>query len=77
MFAPISSLRVVLEEKSPAEFYKMMVKGECPSSVGHVFRKMLYQSDADFTRVKELSYLTTSRGRYYRKVQFRRLVQLM
>ena len=55
MYAPISSIRVVLEEKSPADFYKMMLKGECPPCMAFVFRKMLYQSDADFEQVKELS----------------------
>lgn len=48
MHQPISSIRVVLEEKSPADFFKMMLKGECPPTMGHVFRKMLYQSDANF-----------------------------
>lgn len=42
MHAPKSSIRVVLEEKSPEDFYKMMIKGECPPSVGDMFRKMLY-----------------------------------
>ena len=46
--SPISSLRIVLEEKSPADYYKMMLKGECPPMMGYVFRKMLYQSNADF-----------------------------
>ena len=77
MYAPISSIRVVLEEKSPADFYKMMLKGECPPCMAFVFRKMLYQSDADFEQVKELSFLTTSQGRYYRKTQFNRLIQLI
>ena len=65
--APISSVRVVLEEKTPEEFYKMMISGNCPSSVGYVFKKMLYQSDADFDQVKDLSYMTTSAGRFYRR----------
>ena len=74
MHAPRSSITVILEERSPADFFKMMVKGECPPTVGHTFRKMLYQNDADFERVKALSHMTTSRGRYYRKTQFKRLV---
>jgi hypothetical protein len=42
-----------------------------------MFRRMLYQNDADFNTVQKLSYLTTSQGRYYRRVQFKRLVQLV
>jgi len=75
--APISSITVILEEKSPADFYKMMVSGKTPPALGHMFRKMLYQNDADFDKVKQLSHLTTAQGRYYRRVQFRRLVQLL
>lgn len=75
--APRSTITVVLEERSPADFFKMVVKGETPPTLGHTFRKMLFQNDADFERVKALSHMTTSRGRYYRKVQFRRLVQLI
>jgi hypothetical protein len=75
--APRSSITVIMEEKSPADFYKMMVKGATPPSIGHTFRKMLYQNDADFEKVKALSHMTTARGRYYRKVQFRRLVKVI
>ena len=75
--SPISSITVVLEEKSAADFYKMIVKGECPPALGHTFRTMLYQNNADFEQVQKLSHLTTSRGRYYRKTQFKRLVQLI
>ncbi len=52
MYRPISSIRVVLEEKSPADFFKMMLKGDCPPTIGHTFRRILYQRDADFEQVK-------------------------
>lgn len=75
--APRSHITVVLEEKSAADFYKMVVTGKTPLAVGHIFRKMLYQNDADFERVRALSHMTTARGRYYRKVQFERMVMLL
>lgn len=28
--SPKSSIRIVLEEKQPEDFFKMLVKGECP-----------------------------------------------
>jgi hypothetical protein len=56
-----------MEEKSPVDFFKMMIQGQCPPAVGYIFKKMLYQSDADFDKVKALSHLTTSEGRHYRK----------
>ena len=55
----------------------MLMMGKCPVSVGYIFRKMLYHNDADFEKVKELSFMTTSKGRYYRKTQFNRLVQVI
>lgn len=73
----ISSITVILEERSVADFYKMIVTGKTPPALGHTFRKMLYQNDADFEKVKALSHMTTSRGRSYRKNQFKRLVQLV
>lgn len=74
MHAPRCHITVILEEKSAADFYKMIIAGNCPPTMGHSFRKMLFQNDADFERVKALSHLTTSKGRYYRRVQFKRLI---
>jgi hypothetical protein len=67
MRSNISSVTVIMEEKSPVDFFKMMIQGQCPPAVGYIFKKMLYQSDADFDKVKALSHLTTSEGRHYRK----------
>lgn len=39
---PKSNLRIVLEERSPTDFYKMVLKGEASPGLGHVFRKLLY-----------------------------------
>ena len=50
--APISSITITLEEKSPADFYKLMIAGKAPPALGHMFRKMLYQSDASFEKVQ-------------------------
>ena len=48
---PFSRLTVILEEKSAADFYKMMITGNCPASIGYIFRKILYQNEADFEHV--------------------------
>ena len=39
---PLCSMRMVLEEKNPAEFYKMMLKGETPVGLAALFRRMVY-----------------------------------
>lgn len=39
---PSCSMRMVLEEKHPAEFYKMIVKGETPSGLAAILRRTVY-----------------------------------
>lgn len=72
---PVCSMRIVFEEKSQAEFFKMMVKGETPAGVSALFRRMIYQNKGDFEHVRLATHMLTSNGRRYRRVQFRRLVQ--
>lgn len=38
---------------------------------------MIYQNKGDFEHVKAASHMLTSNGRRYRRVQFRRLIQLV
>lgn len=75
IYVPKCTIKLVLEERHPQEYYKMLLKGECPTGFADLMKSMLKQSDADFDRVKRLSYLTTSAGRHYRKTQFSRLIQ--
>lgn len=71
---PKCSIKIVLEEKTSEEWYKMVLRGDCPSGMANMLKTMIVQSDADFDRVKRLSFMTTSQGRHYRKVQFKRMV---
>jgi hypothetical protein len=64
---PKSSIKIVIEEKHPMDYYKLMLKGNCPPGMGEVLRTMLAQSDADYEQVKKISFMTTSKGRHYRK----------
>lgn len=74
---PKTSVRITLEEKHPKEFYKLLLQGKAPPSIGQMFKMMLLQSYSSYGRVRSLSHITTSRGRYYRRTQFKRLVQLI
>jgi hypothetical protein len=40
--APISHITVILEERSPVDFYKQMITGNAPATLGYMFRRMLY-----------------------------------
>lgn len=44
---PKSSITITLEEKSPQDFYKLIMMGQTPPGLAHTMRKMLYQNDAD------------------------------
>jgi len=64
---PRSALLITLEERSPQDFYKMVMAGKTPPGVSHTFRRMLYQNDGDLQSVQALSHMTTSNGRHYRR----------
>ena len=65
---PKSSIKVVLEEKPLIDYYKMMLKGDCPPQLAQLFKTAMVQSDADFKQIRSTSYMTTSQGRRYRKM---------
>lgn len=65
---PVCSMRLCLEEKSPAEFFKLTIKGETPPGLSGIFRKMMYQNKGDFEHIKASSHMLTSNGRRYRRV---------
>ena len=39
---PKCQVKLVLEERNPVDYYKMMLKGECSEGVADVFRNMLH-----------------------------------
>ena len=71
---PRSAIIITLQEKSPQDFYKLIMQGKAPTGDSHTIRKILYQNDADLNTVQAMSHLTTSNGRHYRRTQFKRLV---
>lgn len=73
---PKSSLNIILHEKPIEHVIKEALKGEAPAGVGEIFRRRLYESNADFEEVRKYSFMLTSAGRYYRRQQFKRLCLL-
>ena len=45
---PLCNVRMVFEEKTAADFYKMMLKGETPQGLSALFRRIIYQNKGDF-----------------------------
>jgi hypothetical protein len=39
---PKCSIRLTLEEKHPLEYYKMLLKGDCPPGMAEMFKEMLH-----------------------------------
>ena len=68
-------MRITLEEKSTVEFFKMSLKGETPIGMSALMRRVMYQNKASFDQMRGASHMLSARGRYYRRVQFGRLVQ--
>ena len=48
---PKTKINLVLEEKHPQEYYKMLLKGECPPGMADLLKKMLSHSQANFEQV--------------------------
>jgi ribosomal protein L22 len=74
---PRSSITITLEERSPQDFYKMIVSGKAPTGVAHTMRRMLFQNECSLEQVQRLAHITTSEGRFYRRTQFKRLISLV
>lgn len=73
---PKSSLTVVMQEKPINHVVKDALMGNTPPGIGEVFRKRLLESNADFEDLRKYSFMITSKGRSYRRQQFKRLVEL-
>ena len=71
---PKSSLVVALEEKPIKKMIEDVLVGETPPWIGEIFRRRLFKSNANFEDLRRYSFMTTSRGRHYRRTQFKRLI---
>ena len=73
---PKSSLVVILEERPIKKMIEEVLVGNTPPCIGEVFRRRLFKTNANFDDLRRYSFMTTSRGRYYRRIQFKRLILL-
>eukprot|EP00826_Nyctotherus_ovalis_P036042 TRINITY_DN3159_c0_g2_i5.p1 TRINITY_DN3159_c0_g2~~TRINITY_DN3159_c0_g2_i5.p1 ORF type:complete len:188 (-),score=65.22 TRINITY_DN3159_c0_g2_i5:52-615(-) len=68
---PSSSIRIILEEKSLEDLYKLNISGHCPPGLAAVTRKALIETSADFEQVAKAAYITTARGRFEQRKKFK------
>ncbi|CAI2377582.1 unnamed protein product [Moneuplotes crassus] len=73
---PKSSLNIILHEKPLEHIIREALKGQTPQGIGEIFRRRLYETNADFEELRKYSFMLTAKGRYYRRQQFRRLVHM-
>jgi ribosomal protein L22 len=74
IFRSISKLYVHIEKVPAEKFFQKVAIGKADLSFAKIYRKSLFMNNASLKELKSFSFITTSRGRYYRKIQFDRLV---
>lgn len=73
---PKSSITIILHEKPTSHMIREALEGKSPPGVGEIFRRRLYESNANFDDLRRYSFMLSSSGRSYRREQFKRLVML-
>jgi ribosomal protein L22 len=74
IYRSISKLYVHIEKVPAEKFFQSVAIGKADFSFARTYRKSLFMNNASIKLLKSFSFITTSRGRYYRKIQFDRLV---
>jgi len=67
-------ITIVVEERPAAQMIRDALLGNAPPGIGAVFRNRLFTQNANFEDLQKYSFMTSSRGRAYRREQFKRLV---
>ncbi len=74
IYRSISKLFIHIEKVPAEKFFQNVAIGKADFSFAKIYRKSLFMSNASLKQLKSFSFITTSRGRHYRKIQFDRLV---
>ena len=70
-------LNLNLRRVEGKEFYQEASIGKVNPSFSQAFRSKLFSIEANLTRLKDFSYLTTAKGKNYRKTQFKRTILML
>lgn len=74
---PISSIRIVLEEKTLTELYKLLISGNCPPGLAARQRKNLIENGAGVEEIFKQTHITTARGRFEQRRRFKRELKVV
>lgn len=70
----IIQIKVLAEERAEDEFYQKVGAGEAPSAFAALVRERLTRMEAGYEKIRELSGITTAKGRQQKKELIRRRV---
>lgn len=73
----LSRVNIKFKQISKEKFFEQVTLGKADPAFAETVKQYLFLKNAPLSELRELSYITTSRGRHYRKVQFRRLISFL
>jgi ribosomal protein L22 len=74
---PITWLNLVLRRVDGVEAYQKVLLGKSDPTFAYSIRQYLFLKNATLRELNNYSFITTSKGRFYRRVQFGRLITLL
>lgn len=73
----LSKLYLVIQRISQEEYLKQASMGKADFTYAHNVRRFLFMTRASPKLMRAYSFITTSRGRYYRKQQYTRFITML
>jgi len=74
---PYCKLFIKLEKVDNEKYFKDLALGKADFTFAHSLRSYLFTNKASLRQIKSLSFITTAKGRTYRKNQIKRLVSYL
>ena len=74
---PYCKLFIKLEKVENEKFFKELALGKADFTFANSLRSFLFTNKANLRQVRSLSFITTARGRTYRKNQIKRLISYL
>lgn len=74
---PYCKLYIKLEKVENEKFFKELALGKADFTFANSMRSFLFTNKANLRQIRSLSFITTARGRTYRKNQIKRLISYL
>lgn len=70
----LCQIKIIAYEKDEKEFFEQVGAGEAPSGFASIVRHRLVSIDADYKKIREMTGITTAKGRQQKKELIKRRV---